>query len=78
MKVIVAIGEVEEGKVREKDPVKGAHEEGQGIEDVATTKKMTGSTIRQRTVPLRLGEVEGVTIVTDSRMPLARPIVREK
>ena len=77
MKVIAAIGEVEEGKVREKDPVKRVREEGQGIADGVPTKKMTEGTIRQRTVSLRLGEVEDVTMVTGNRVPLARPIVRE-
>ena len=77
MKVIAAIGEVEEVKMREKDPAKGVREEGQGIEDGVPTKKRTKSTIRQRTVSLRPGEVEDITMVTGNRVPLARPIVQE-
>ena len=76
--VIVATGRAEREKDHAEDPVRGAHEEGQRIKDVAATKKMTGSTIQQRIVLLRPGEVAGVMKTTDSCMPSAMPIVREK
>ena len=76
--IIVATGKIEGEKTHAEDPVRGAHEEGQKVEDVAAMKKVMGSTTQQMRVLLRLREIEGAMMTTDSCMPSAMPIVREK